>query len=128
EAVAVAPEGVVPGQTEQYPTLVARRVVGCEREREAEVVEQVHQGRLPRAGDALPLQLAEHARQRQCVVERVVRAPGVDAETGGEVDQLGAAARQRAGQRQRVEEDERSEEHTSELQSRFDLVCRLLLE
>src|SRR5437868_12717844 len=24
--------------------------------------------------------------------------------------------------------DERSEEHTSELQSRFDLVCRLLLE
>src|SRR5207249_8638321 len=25
-------------------------------------------------------------------------------------------------------EDERSEEHTSELQSRFDLVCRLLLE
>src|SRR5699024_11264216 len=27
-----------------------------------------------------------------------------------------------------VAEDERSEEHTSELQSRFDLVCRLLLE
>src|SRR5207249_5630909 len=27
-----------------------------------------------------------------------------------------------------VETHERSEEHTSELQSRFDLVCRLLLE
>src|SRR5699024_11770997 len=27
-----------------------------------------------------------------------------------------------------VSEKERSEEHTSELQSRFDLVCRLLLE
>src|SRR5699024_12209483 len=27
-----------------------------------------------------------------------------------------------------LEKDERSEEHTSELQSRFDLVCRLLLE
>src|SRR5699024_11862833 len=27
-----------------------------------------------------------------------------------------------------VEERKRSEEHTSELQSRFDLVCRLLLE
>src|SRR6266513_4862777 len=27
-----------------------------------------------------------------------------------------------------LEEDVRSEEHTSELQSRFDLVCRLLLE
>src|SRR5699024_11403473 len=28
----------------------------------------------------------------------------------------------------RVDPDTRSEEHTSELQSRFDLVCRLLLE
>src|SRR2546421_7719770 len=28
----------------------------------------------------------------------------------------------------RVQRDERSEEHTSELQSRSDLVCRLLLE
>src|SRR5699024_11667853 len=27
-----------------------------------------------------------------------------------------------------IEENDRSEEHTSELQSRFDLVCRLLLE
>src|SRR5699024_12486438 len=27
-----------------------------------------------------------------------------------------------------IEEKQRSEEHTSELQSRFDLVCRLLLE
>src|SRR5699024_11896915 len=32
-----------------------------------------------------------------------------------------------AGQHRRAVED-RSEEHTSELQSRFDLVCRLLLE
>src|SRR5207249_10106724 len=30
--------------------------------------------------------------------------------------------------REAVEEQDRSEEHTSELQSRFDLVCRLLLE
>src|SRR5699024_12460031 len=29
---------------------------------------------------------------------------------------------------ERLETDGRSEEHTSELQSRFDLVCRLLLE
>src|SRR5699024_11728504 len=28
----------------------------------------------------------------------------------------------------RMDRSERSEEHTSELQSRFDLVCRLLLE
>src|SRR2546428_9086753 len=30
--------------------------------------------------------------------------------------------------RRRVDDDVRSEEHTSELQSRSDLVCRLLLE
>src|SRR5207249_7597512 len=37
----------------------------------------------------------------------------------------------RAGERQHADRailDARSEEHTSELQSRFDLVCRLLLE
>src|SRR5207249_9836307 len=33
-----------------------------------------------------------------------------------------------AAQRRHPKPDERSEEHTSELQSRFDLVCRLLLE
>src|SRR5437868_14719434 len=39
-------------------------------------------------------------------------------------------ARRLASERDRLIESlaERSEEHTSELQSRFDLVCRLLLE
>src|SRR5207249_5655415 len=36
-------------------------------------------------------------------------------------EESGVSAEQRA-------RDDRSEEHTSELQSRFDLVCRLLLE
>src|SRR5207249_11989000 len=40
---------------------------------------------------------------------------------------LFAPAHTSAGRR-KGEEPERSEEHTSELQSRFDLVCRLLLE
>src|SRR5206468_4844487 len=35
---------------------------------------------------------------------------------------------QRIGHGTRLAEDPRSEEHTSELQSRSDLVCRLLLE
>src|SRR5437868_13169895 len=34
----------------------------------------------------------------------------------------------RRGAARRVDAARRSEEHTSELQSRFDLVCRLLLE
>src|SRR2546422_3412788 len=40
----------------------------------------------------------------------------------------GAGTRQRHGDRQRRQGRRRSEEHTSELQSRLHLVCRLLLE
>src|SRR5207249_7929068 len=39
-----------------------------------------------------------------------------------------AASHTSTAARQTVLDDWRSEEHTSELQSRFDLVCRLLLE
>src|SRR5207249_10284744 len=42
-------------------------------------------------------------------------------------DRGGGAHRPAAGE-QRGPRGDRSEEHTSELQSRFDLVCRLLLE
>src|SRR5207248_8879179 len=40
----------------------------------------------------------------------------------------GAARRSRAGAARSRQEATRSEEHTSELQSPYDLVCRLLLE
>src|SRR5438067_10071013 len=44
-------------------------------------------------------------------------------------DQAGPADRAVRGRRSdRCDRPPRSEEHTSELQSRFDLVCRLLLE
>src|SRR2546427_3906440 len=39
-----------------------------------------------------------------------------------------AAAKQQSATRWRVERSRRSEEHTSELQSQSNLVCRLLLE
>src|SRR5699024_12598794 len=48
--------------------------------------------------------------------------PGTDDEPGTDVHP-GRTAR-----RHRADRPPRSEEHTSELQSRFDLVCRLLLE
>src|SRR5437868_13052301 len=41
---------------------------------------------------------------------------------------LASAGRCRRSPRCRIALESRSEEHTSELQSRFDLVCRLLLE
>src|SRR5699024_2240299 len=46
--------------------------------------------------------------------------------TNGRLDDLRQAAEVLKGRK--VAEGVRSEEHTSELQSRFDLVCRLLLE
>src|SRR5437868_14746290 len=49
---------------------------------------------------------------------------------GGTFDQRGGQLNQMMRQVQKMQADmaARSEEHTSELQSRFDLVCRLLLE
>src|SRR5699024_12454479 len=63
--------------------------------------------------DALPISSpsARHARRSRCL--RIPSPPRRRARHGGPV-------RWRLGYR--------SEEHTSELQSRFDLVCRLLLE
>src|SRR5437868_10260851 len=46
----------------------------------------------------------------------------------GEADRAPAAARSWKYRAGRTCRPARSEEHTSELQSRFDLVCRLLLE
>src|SRR2546430_9994086 len=66
------------------------------------------------------------------------RGVGADSEEGGvaERDLAGIAACHVPGGRERsphedqdqAVEDERSEEHTSELQSQSNLVCRLLLE
>src|SRR3712207_8433631 len=70
----------------------------------------------------------EHAEalvlERRAVLERVEVAPG-GVELAGMPDRLEA---QRPGVALRGGEVERSEEHTSELQSRQYLVCRLLLE
>src|SRR5699024_12004511 len=69
------------------------------------------------------------ARKRGEQQEERVRRTGIavaggDPRGGGGPPQLGEAV----VHREQRATDERSEEHTSELQSRFDLVCRLLLE
>src|SRR5689334_24044699 len=46
----------------------------------------------------------------------------------GEILRLGEAARAGKATREELTGSTRSEEHTSELQSQFHLVCRLLLE
>src|SRR5207249_11358918 len=46
----------------------------------------------------------------------------------GPMPRRSARSRSSIGRRPWVSTNSRSEEHTSELQSRFDLVCRLLLE
>src|SRR3712207_8842477 len=57
-------------------------------------------------------------------------APGVQAGGGGPPAAMGADGRdsRRGAELDRLARDVRSEEHTSELQSRQYLVCRLLLE
>src|SRR5690349_23705466 len=61
--------------------------------------------------------------ERQRDVTSVEAVSSEDRLRGEERDQ-----RRRQGEHERDEAEHRSEEHTSELQSRRDLVCRLLLE
>src|SRR5690606_31074976 len=82
------------------------------------------------AGQAVALLGAEQAGQ-QVVGQKLLLDAGHLGQLGGEF--VGIDRRQRIlvlqlGGQQRQEGLERSEEHTSELQSRENLVCRLLLE
>src|SRR5207249_11984131 len=88
--------------------------------------------------DALPIypQFARHPdrHQTEVAVEHVHACVG-DGPADGDRSGIGLggtghviAARERGRLRRPIAVDDRSEEHTSELQSRFDLVCRLLLE
>src|SRR5207253_8755820 len=62
-------------------------------------------------------------RRKLCSAARYPRVLGARAQIGIDGDFVGCSVDQR-----RIGSDERSEEHTSELQSRGHLVCRLLLE
>src|SRR3712207_8216101 len=68
---------------------------------------------------------AARARSRRA---HVPRAHGDGARDGGRVAALPRRVGGRRGPRAEAEDHRRSEEHTSELQSRQYLVCRLLLE
>src|SRR2546428_8578716 len=70
--------------------------------------------------DALPISIG--ARQGQLVEE--ARGPAIE----GAVALAAGLVREGTGQEALPRPGHRSEEHTSELQSRSDLVCRLLLE
>src|SRR5699024_12799384 len=88
----------------------------------------------PAVGRASGAHLAPHSfpTRRSSDLTRLVVTPGQrrGPDSGDEATRLPRRERGRARDRTvagRVGGD-RSEEHTSELQSRFDLVCRLLLE
>src|SRR5699024_11588426 len=68
---------------------------------------------------------ARHEHPLQAREDRVRRTGRSTARRGDHVSASRAVRLDRTRTRRRVP---RSEEHTSELQSRFDLVCRLLLE
>src|SRR5437588_8695962 len=120
----------------------------CARDEVAELAELAHRLRHARAqsihmgaaldgGDQVDVALADRAvrirRPAQRVVDRVVviRARAGDG-LGGDalvlVELLDEIGSQIPGVEPLVLLDKRSEEHTSELQSHSDLVCRLLLE
>src|SRR5437667_2425437 len=71
--------------------------------------------------DALPIYEFEHHGSPP-------RDPGHLAQAQDRVGQVAQPERNGRGVEARVVERQRSEEHTSELQSHHDIVCRLLLE
>src|SRR5437868_9005018 len=72
--------------------------------------------------DALPISADEHQVGEALDVGANVADGSRDADFRVAIQGRGG------GHRRRRNKNQRSEEHTSELQSRFDLVCRLLLE
>src|SRR5699024_12291373 len=87
---------------------------------------------LPICGDAItgvvrqPRE-GEQQRQKFNPLVRVDSVNGLEPETSKKRSEFTKLTPLYPNERLRLETD-RSEEHTSELQSRFDLVCRLLLE
>src|SRR5699024_12228135 len=82
--------------------------------------------------DAYWVFAAEHGMNASTFTARVIASTGADvaASLSGAIVAMSGPLHGSSPARvlPMIEEVERSEEHTSELQSRFDLVCRLLLE
>src|SRR2546422_11208340 len=75
--------------------------------------------------DALPI---SHWLRLRCLRIRAIASRFIDRASCGYLSQSGAPVRHASGRIASARRRNRSEEHTSELQSRLHLVCRLLLE
>src|SRR5207249_6822623 len=73
------------------------------------------------------VEAADPADRRGRVLDAVPACEVLGREERIAVDERGLVGRHAVDRAAVRVEDQRSEEHTSELQSRFDLVCRLLL-
>ena len=95
-------EGIGRDKIEDLAGLVAERMLVAQRERNAELVEEVDEGRLARVFDARIAQRRENFRQRPAVVERPMRSARMNAVTFGEMLELPTGRVQRARQRQGI--------------------------
>src|SRR5688572_9848099 len=102
EAAAVPPEREKTGHLPEELRFRAERALIREREGDAELVEEVHQCRLAGAAELRLIELHEDAGEGARVVERAVRAAGVDRELPALVDQLPARRVEIARERQRI--------------------------
>src|SRR5437867_4997097 len=81
--------------------------------------------------DALPISLMDKFEEfGKCIDEEFARLKGIKnlEDFGRRVDEELARVKSFVKEEVAPETEKRSEEHTSELQSPYDLVCRLLLE
>src|SRR5438874_9885862 len=95
-------EGIGRDEIEDLAGLIAERMLVAEREGNAELVEEVDEGRLARVFDARIAQRRKNFRQRPAVVEGPVRSARMNAVTFGEMLELPTGRMQRARQRQSI--------------------------
>ena len=91
EGVTVATQRIELRDVEQEVPLPAR-CARLQRQRQAEVVEEVDEHRLARSDATLALELAIHARERDRVIHSVMRPARVDTEPLRQMLELGAVA------------------------------------
>src|SRR5258708_5290045 len=90
QATAVASQRERPREVSKQQGLRCQLPLVRQRERYAEMIEQIDERGLPRARELLLVELDEYLRERARVVQRAVRGAGVDAELFGEMHELAA--------------------------------------
>ena len=102
QALAVAPERVGAREPAQELRLGTKRFLIAQCQSDAEMIEKIDERGFPGPNDFRFAECEEEVREGFCIVQCAVRLARIDSVYAGEIDELGAAGVQLAGEQQRV--------------------------